>query len=557
MWSGSTDCSDCNAPSLTYQAPSSPSRPPRAVLDSLGTTTIFLATDATPVTSSDHPAVGIDLGTTYSAVAHLDEHGRPVTLVNAEGDLLTPSVILFDDPDIVVGKEAVKALGSESVRIAEMAKRDMGRRAYRKAIEGNEFPPEVLMGCILKKLKDDAIKRIGAFTKVVVTVPAFFDEVRRKATQDAGAIAGLEVMDIINEPTSAAVSFGFRQGFLNTQGESTRKLTVLVYDLGGGTFDVTLMEIQGTDFRAIATDGDVELGGRDWDNRLVNRVADQFLSEFGIDPREDGDTAARLWRDCEDAKRTLSARSRCSITCDYRGHTTRVEITRDEFRDLTHDLLDRTEFTTRQVLRTAGLDWGAVDRVLLVGGSSRMPMVRDMLAQLAGRPPDDSVSADEAVCHGAALRAGILLAQAQGKAPSFHVKNVNSHSLGVVAVSRETGMKRNVVLIPRNTALPARARRVFKTQKPDQRDIVVQIVEGESQSPDACTTIGQCVMQLPPGLPALSPVEVFYSYAEDGRLSVAISLPGTDTKIKQEIDRQSGLSAEQIAAWREWLEERL
>jgi molecular chaperone DnaK len=508
------------------------------------------------VTSTDLPAVGIDLGTTYSAVAHLDEHGRPVTLVNAEGDLLTPSVVLFDGPDIVVGKEAIKALGTESDRIAEMAKRDIGRRAYRKSIDGYEYPPEVVMACVLKKVKDDAEKRIGPFTKCVITVPAFFDETRRKATQDAGAIAGLEVLDIINEPTSAAVSFGFRQGFLNEQGEASKKLTVLVYDLGGGTFDATLMEIEGQDFTAIGTDGDVELGGRDWDMRLVNHVAEQFLSQFGMDPREDSDTAARLWRDCEDAKRTLSARSRCSITCDYRGQTIRVEISRDQFRELTHDLLDRTEFTTRQLLRATGRDWGSIDRILLVGGSSRMPMVREMLAQLSGKTPDDSVSADEAVCHGAALRAGIVLSQLAGREPSFRVKNVNSHSLGVVAVSRETGMKRNVVLIPRNTPLPVRARRVFKTQKPDQSTIVVQIVEGESQSPDACTQIGQCVMKLPPGLPALSPVEVFYTYGEDGRLSVSVSLPGMDARVEQEIERQSSLTQEQIDAWKDWLHNR-
>lgn len=506
------------------------------------------------MSSGKQPAVGIDLGTTFSAVAYLDEHGRPTTLVNAEGELLTPSVVLFDGEDIIVGKEAVKALGTDSERIAECAKRDMGRTAYRKAIDGNQFPPEVVMATILKKLKDDAARRIGDFSQCVITVPAFFDEVRRKATQDAGAIAGLEVLDIINEPTSAAVAFGFRQGFLNPEGAATSELKVLVYDLGGGTFDVTLMEIKGKEFRTIATDGDVELGGRDWDNRLVAHVAEEMIQQYGVDPREDPDTAARLWRDCEDAKRTLSARSRCSIACDYKGFAIRTEVNRELFKDLTHDLLDRTGFTTRQVLQQAGLDWGSVDRILLVGGSSRMPMVREMLAELAGRAPDDSVSADEVVCHGAALRAGIVQAKLAGEKPSFKIKNVNSHSLGVVGISRETGLKRNVVLIPRNTQLPVVAKRTFKTQQANQKSVVVTIVEGESQSPDACTTIGKLVIDnLPPTLPAFSPVEVFYRYGADGRLSVNVSVPGTDRKVEQEIDRESGLSAEQIAAWREWL----
>ncbi len=503
----------------------------------------------------EQPAVGIDLGTTFSAVAHLDEHGRPVTLVNAEGDLLTPSVVLFDAGDIIVGKEAVKAMGTETARIADMAKRDMGRVVYHKTIDGFQYPPEVIMACILKKLKDDATKRIGPFTQCAITVPAFFDEVRRKATQDAGAIAGLEVLDIINEPTSAAVSFGFRQGFLNTQGVSTGDLRVLVYDLGGGTFDVTVMEIKGTQFKAIATDGDVELGGRDWDMRLVNYVAEQFLAQHGLDPREDHDISSKLWRDCEDAKRTLSARSRCSITCDYHGHATRVEVTRDQFEDMTRDLLDRTEFTTRHVLRTAGLDWAAIDRILMVGGSSRMPMVRKMLKNLSGKDPDDSVSADEAVAHGAALRARLVQVEARGQQAGFRVKNVNSHSLGVVGKSRSTGLRRNVVLIPRNTPLPAAAKRTFKTSEPNQKSLKVTILEGESQNPDDCTTIGQCVIDtLPPDLPALSPVEVYYRYGEDGRLSVSVILPGTDTRIDQEIQRESGLTPEQIEAWKEWVE---
>jgi len=499
-------------------------------------------------------AVGIDLGTTYSVVSHLDETGRPMTLVNAEGDLTTPSVILVDGTDVIVGKEAVKALGTESDKIADCPKRDMGKKAYRRPIGGHQYPPEVLQACVLKKLKDDSSRRIGPFDSAVITVPAYFDEVRRKATMDAGAIAGLKVLDIINEPTAAAIAFGFRQGFLNADGAATRDLKVLVYDLGGGTFDVTLMEITGRNFNAIATDGDVELGGRDWDNRLVNYVSEQFQAQTGIDPREDLDQASRMWRDCEEAKRTLSARSKAAVAVDYKGHSKRVEITRELFKELTHDLLDRTQFTMRQLLKTANLDWGAIDRVLLVGGSSRMPMVRESLTQLTGKPPDDSVSADEAVAHGAALQAGLLLAETAGVEPMFRIRNVNSHSLGVIGTNRKTNRKQNVILIPRNTPLPAQHKKVFKTQQAGQRSIVVTIVEGESSSPDACTLIGQCqIDQLPGNLPALSPIEVFYDYAENGRLSVTVHVPGTDRKMQQEIQRENGLSQEQIDAWRKWL----
>ena len=349
------------------------------------------------------PAVGIDLGTTFSVVAHLDERGQPLTLVNSEGDRITPSIVLFDGLDVVVGKEARKAMLSESDHVAECVKRDMGHRMFHKAIQGTQYPPEVIQGWILQKLCNDARQQIGPFDKTVITVPAYFDEVRRKATQDAGYMAGLDVIDIINEPTAAAVAFGFQQGFLDHEGSSDQPLRVLVYDLGGGTFNVTVMEIRGCEFIALSTDGDVRLGGYDWDQRLVNLVAEEFQRQHGVDPREDANTAGRLWRECEDAKRTLSARAKAPAVCEYRGRALRVELTREQFEEATQDLLDRTRFTAVQALKAAGMGWDNLDRVLLVGGSTRMPMVRAMLQQVSGKSTDASVAADEAVAHGAAL----------------------------------------------------------------------------------------------------------------------------------------------------------
>lgn len=500
-------------------------------------------------------AVGIDLGTTFSAVARLDDTGRPVTVPNGEGDLTTPSVVLFDADDVIVGKEAVKALATEAEQIADCAKRDLGLREYHKPVGGAKYPPEVLQAYILKKLREDASRLIGPFDKAVVTVPAYFDEVRRKATQDAGYIAGLEVLDIINEPTAAAVAFGFQQGFLNARGEAQAPQKVLVYDLGGGTFDVTLMEIKGTEFTALATDGDVQLGGRDWDHRLAEYVVEEFLKAHhydpAFDPRTDPCAAGALWRECEDAKRALSARKKASVACQFRGESMRVEITREKFQELTRDLLDRTQFTTRQVLRQADLDWGAIDRVLLVGGSSRMPMVVDMLRQTAGKEPDCSVSADEAVAHGAALHAGLILAKNEGRSPMFKIRNVNSHSLGIVGTDPATKRKRTAVLIPRNTPLPVKARRVFKTQKENQGSVLVQIVEGESPSPDACTPIGACVIRdLPKNLPARSPIDVEFRYAADSRLTVQVKVAGTDRVAQQEITRENSMSPEQLDGWR-------
>ena len=504
------------------------------------------------MSSSAIPAVGIDLGTTYSVVARLDERGQPLTLVNAEGDRLTPSVVLFDGADVVVGKEAMKAMSVEAQRVAECAKRDMGHRVFHKVLDGKQYPPEAIQAWILNKLRSDAAQQIGPFEKVVITVPAYFDEVRRKATQDAGYMAGCDVMDIINEPTAAAVAFGHQQGYLDAAGSSDRPRRVLVYDLGGGTFDVTVMEIRGSEFLALATDGDVNLGGYDWDQRLVDLAAEAFIRQHAVDPRQDPAAAGKLWRECEDAKRTLSARPKAPVVCEYRGLTTRVEITREQFEEATQDLVDRTRFTCVQALQAAGLDWPDLDRVLLVGGSTRMPMAREMLQRVSGKPPDGSVAADEAVAHGAALHAGLLLAQREGRPPKFSIRNVNSHSLGVVGLDPQTQRKRNGILIPRNTPLPVSAKRIFKTSKEDQQSILVQIVEGESPSADDCTPVGRCsVRHLPRGLPAKYPIEVFFRYKANGRLRVRVRVPKTDHQVETEIVRENGLSKPQMDTWRQ------
>ncbi len=505
------------------------------------------------MTSESEPAIGIDLGTTFSVLARLDEAGNPVTVVNAEGDHLTPSTVLFDGDDVVVGREALKALASEADHVAECSKREVGHQVFHKAFDGKQYPPEVIEAWILAKLYRDAAVQIGPFQKVVITVPAYFDEVRRKATQDAGYMAGLEVLDIINEPTAAAVAFGYQEGFLRHNAPQ-KPQRILVYDLGGGTFDVTVMEIRGNEYIARAIDGDVQLGGYDWDRRLVDLVAEAFIAEHFADPREDPVAAGKLWRECEDAKRTLSARTKVSIPCDYRGFSTRATITRQQFEEATQDLLDRTRFTTTQVLKAAGASWDKIDRVLLVGGSTRMPMVRDMLRQLSGKEPDASVSADEAVAHGAALHAGVLLAQSQGKPPALTIKNVNAHSLGVVGTDPLTRRKRSGILIPRNTPLPVTARRTFHTQKQNQRSILVEVVEGENPSPDACTLVGRCsVRRLPPQLPARSPIDVLFHYQPDGRLKVRVAVAGSTVKVETVFQRDNGLPKEHLDGWRQFI----
>lgn len=505
---------------------------------------------SSPIPQAD-VAVGIDLGTTYSVVAYLDSAGRPQAIVNAEGDKITPSAVLFEQAGVVVGKEAIKAMDSDMALIAECAKRDLGHQFFHKQLTGEPYPPEALEAWILNKLRQDAWARLGQFRKVVITVPAYFDEVRRKATQDAGYMAGFEVMDIINEPTAAAIAFGYEQGFLAAGGESAEMQNILVYDLGGGTFDVTVMEIGAGGFRTLSTDGDVRLGGRDWDQRLVDYVTEEFIRAQGVDPRDDVNSLGRMLRECEEAKRSLSARQRTTIVCKHDGMTHRVKVSREDFEGMTQDLLDRTSFTVEQTVRAAGLQWEDIDRVLLVGGSTRMPAVVEMLKRVTGKDPDYSVSPDEAVAHGAALHASWLLEQRAGRSPKFSVKNVNSHSLGVVGVDRETGRKKVAKVIARNTTLPTTAKRIFTTSKDGQQSILIRIVEGESASPDACVQIGQCVVRdLPSDLPAHTPVEVRFKYETNGRLTVRVRVSGNQASLQHEITRENSLSQEDLNHWR-------
>ncbi|MEC9091143.1 MAG: Hsp70 family protein [Planctomycetota bacterium] len=518
--------------------------------DSLDVTVVLDRGSDIPVKQITEKSVGIDLGTTFSAVAYLDDMGRPQTLVNAEGDKVTPSVVLFDDTDVIVGKEAIKALATDMESIAECAKRDLGHMAYHKTFNDKQYPPQVILAYILRKLRQDSEAQIGEIKRAVITVPAYFDERRRKATQEAGYLAGIDVLDIINEPTSAAIAYGFQQRFADGQSDDGRICKhLLVYDLGGGTFDVTVMELNGGDYIALATDGDVELGGRDWDQRLVDFAAEQFLNEHGIDPRSEPNSLGRMLRECEDVKRTLSARNKASISVDFEGKSSRISISRDFFEQVTHDLLGRTEFTTRQTLKAAKLTWNDIDRILLVGGSTRMPAVSRLLVDISGINPERSISPDEAVAYGAAIRAGMILAKEQGKRTRFKIKNVNSHSLGLAGYNLKTNQKQTAFLIRRNTHLPAVVEKVFKTKKEGQDSILIQIVEGESDNPEECSQVGKCVVRdLPADLPAKTPVRVRFQYAEDGRLSIRVKVHEKETE--QEILRENSLTEIQLESWR-------
>jgi molecular chaperone DnaK len=502
---------------------------------------------------SGEKAVGIDLGTTNSAMAWVDRSGRSAMIPNAEGEMLTPSIVLFGDQEVVVGKNARNAVTTHPDLVAQWVKRDMGAPCYSHPIHGQYLPPEVIQACVLRKLKLDIIGALGFDTQAVITVPAYFDELRRKATADAGEMAGLKVIDIVNEPTAAALAFGEAEGYLSPTGLPREELTVMVYDLGGGTFDATLLRLSAGNVHTLATDGDVQLGGHDWDQRLVDYAAEAFLKSHQLDPRRDAAALNRLFQSVMEAKHTLSARSRATIRTEFAGRTSEVQIAREQFEEMTADLLERTAYTSRQLLVAAGLQWRDVNRVLLVGGSTRMPMVARMLQKLAGIEPDRTVNPDEAVARGAALYAAHRLAQqAPGEpAPALEVTNVNAHSLGVEGIEQETLRKTNVILIPRNTALPARRMERFVTKSEGQRSIVIKVLEGESSLPGECTAIGRTVVRdLPDGLPKGWPVEVTFEYGVNGRLSVRALVPGTQHQAELDLERDVGLSGAGIARWK-------
>jgi molecular chaperone DnaK len=516
------------------------------------------------VDGPDEPSrlVGIDLGTTFCAIATLDEQGRPITLPNRDGDLLTPSaVLLLDDGTAVVGSPALDVALEQPDRVATLIKRRIGQPSYGRPVAGRDFRPETLAAIILRKLIQDAELHIGRIGKAVITVPAYFDETRRKATQDAGRIAGVEVLDILDEPTAAALAYSFQVpvggglrplDLLDDAGQ-----TLLVYDLGGGTFDVTLVRLAGRNFQTLSIEGDVRLGGKDFDDRIVEHVAARFQKQHGVDPRSDPLTMINLAASAERAKRTLSKLPQTTVTCMHAGRVATVPLARTEFENLTRDLLIRTRLTTQQVLRQARLTWDEVDRILLVGGSTHMPMTGRMLQELTGKAPDNSLAVSEVVARGAALHAGIVAAHTTGEHTSLDQEaleiladvvevNVNAHSLGIEV--KQATQRVNDILVPKNTQLPTAASRVYYTRVENQPRVRVKVLQGEATQADACISIGECWIEgLPVALPKGAPIQVRCGVASNGLIDV-MALDMTSGKLaRTTIHRQSGLSDDEVA----------
>lgn len=503
--------------------------------------------------------VGIDLGTTYSAIAYLDDDGNPTVLNNADGRPITPSVVLLDDDRVVVGPSFQRISVASPDQIIEAIKREMGNKDYHIVYQEKKLTPEFISALIMKKMKQDAEDVIGPIANAVITVPYYFNDVRRKATQDAGRIAGLNVIDIINEPTAATLAYAWGKNELGRTDLSSDERTILVYDLGGGTFDVTVVRYTPTNFRVLATDGDVMLGGLDWSKRLADHLVEQFKQKYNEDPATDPEAMMAFHQESEDAKRDLSDKSQVPVSVYFKGKTLSVSLSRAEFERMTADLLQRTKDTTELVMQQAGVKKGALDEVILVGGSTLMPVVEQMLKEVTGLEPSRELLPERAVAEGAAIHAAILEARhnkdnskiasaVQKRLNSVKTSDVNSHSLGIkITDPKDRARKINHIMIPKNTPVPHNVKQRFGTNQQGQQRVHVEILEGDAVDPAACELIGDFrVFNLPDNLPKGSPIEITYAYDGSGRITATAKELTGNVEANAEIVRDSGMQDGEI-----------
>ncbi len=507
--------------------------------------------------------VGIDLGTTRSCIAHID-NGKAVVIPNADAELVTPSVVLFDeDGTVLVGNEAKAQAVAAGDRVVRESKREIGRSDASWDMDGVTYTPEMVGSLVLKKLKQDAEGHLGEpIVNAVITVPAYFTDSQRAATEMAGKLAGLNVIDIFNEPMAAALAYGM--------GNSQVDGHVLVYDLGGGTFDVTVMKLSGGEFTMVASDGDVELGGADWDQAIVDYVRQQFIAEHGDDPTNDLDTAQAVKNDAETAKELLSRKDRTKIIVQHAGNKLAVDLSREQFEEMTEDLLARTSSTVEEVIENqAGLTWADIDRVLLVGGSSKMPQVSAMMSELAGRAVGlGEVEPDLGVAQGAAWRALMLEAavpasqqsatcqenlallppRAAGTIREGGVTMVTTHAYGVKTVNERGDDFENSLMIGKNEALPVSQTRTFGTASHHQTSIEITVIEGEEVDLAYCEEVGTGEITGLPPLPQGSPVTITMTFNAQGIIEVYAREDTYGRDLQMKLERRYGMSDEEARA---------
>jgi molecular chaperone DnaK len=472
----------------------------------------------------DQP-IGIDLGTTSCAVARIDETGRPVILPNGDGESITPSVICFRDGETLVGSEAkaLQRLGEPG--IAAFFKRHMGDPSFLVQLAGNTFTATDLSAILLGRLKQDAETALGCpVGDAVITVPAYFRHPEREATLEAGRRAGLDVLQLINEPTAAAIAYGV--------GAADRERTILVYDLGGGTFDVTLLHLAPGQIHVLTSDGDRELGGKDWDLRLLDWLDTRFEDEHGIRPTDDAEGAADLLVLAEEAKRRLSSSDSTQVSITAQGLRGRYRLDRALFAELTSDLLERTISLTNKVLHSQSLTSAELDGVLLVGGSTRMPMVQAFVHEHLGHDPMKGVDVDQAVALGAAIiateqqgrRAGLAPRPRYGLPAPVKMVDVTNHSLGMIALNADRSAYVNAIILPKDSPIPGVETRPFQHQvRGNPADLEVYVTQGESDGPGDVAYLGKYLIKgVPPAQHGgVQVLDIEYSYDHSGTVAVA------------------------------------
>lgn len=513
------------------------------------------------MTKEFKPIIGIDLGTTFCTMAYIDEHDKPVIIMNQEGRPATPSVVHFyDNERFEVGEIAVNMLLIEPENTVSFIKRQIGGDSFRRNIYGKEYTPQELSALILKKLKQDAeeyFKNKGLVLEVkdvVITVPAYFGMEQKGATKEAGEIAGLNVLMIINEPTAAALTY-----VVNKLGEQQ---TVFVFDLGGGTFDVTILEVKNNVVTMLASDGDPELGGKDWDDVLVNYCATKFKEKFGDDPQDDPQSYQGLYEKVLKAKIFLSKMEKTIVQVSHNGNRENIEITRVLFADLSKDLMSQCELLSSRVMKKANKEWKDIDNVLLVGGSTYMPMIKDMIKNTSGKKPSLEVNPDHCVAIGAAYQAkykyiddvavkqeksagniDVFKKEMRGSLPDIKIQECVAKSLGVIILRDNTEVV--FEMISEGTVVPFAVTNKFSYSCDNQTGVNATITEGKGETKDEVKVIGEVLLSGLSPKKKGDPLDIVYKYNLDKILEVEVIDEATGKSQKGKIVLEGSMTEEE------------